>query len=410
MDSVGRANIMEQCGSEELANLLSAARNLAKLMTSVRRSVDSTTSSMACERMNPIYKEGAYDTLCTEAASASAFGFIFFLLLTVALMIMLSLRASWLQNSEEEKVYHDESDVAENMIVDEHEEYLAYISRYKHEWQEYGRFEEPIVVRPQESEEGSYYSEEDFEGYDDGYGGSEEGSYEESSAGGELQVAIFATSQGGKGSSSSLQLKKQASDEISFPGLDTENDLKSPSTDSMSEADFFKVPPPAGNPSFEHRAKVHRAADRSVLEGEDIAMSYSKGSSSSRSAPQNEESENQQASQIKSFFERYGIIPGGSVRRNVNMAFSGTGASGRDPPGNQAQSFQTSRNQPQRPQHEPESWADSPIGDSHPATADQLNRDPSVLNVSEFEVEVQFEYEDAVEDPPSSPFFSDAET
>jgi hypothetical protein len=27
--------------------------------------------------------------------------------------------------------------VADNMIMDEHEEYLAYISKYKHEWQEY---------------------------------------------------------------------------------------------------------------------------------------------------------------------------------------------------------------------------------------------------------------------------------
>lgn len=55
-------------------------------------------------------------------------------------MVLISLRASWRHRIAEEKIYHDENEVAENMILDEHEEYLRYISRYKHEWQEYNGF------------------------------------------------------------------------------------------------------------------------------------------------------------------------------------------------------------------------------------------------------------------------------
>ena len=59
-----------------------------------------------------------------------------FFSLGVASLAIISMRASWMQRLPEEKIY-DEDDVAENMLVDEHEEYLAYISRYRHEWQEY---------------------------------------------------------------------------------------------------------------------------------------------------------------------------------------------------------------------------------------------------------------------------------
>jgi hypothetical protein len=38
--------------------------------------------------------------------------------------------------TDEDKVY-DENEAAENMVLDEHEEYLAYISKYKHEWEDY---------------------------------------------------------------------------------------------------------------------------------------------------------------------------------------------------------------------------------------------------------------------------------
>jgi len=70
-------------------------------------------------------------------------------------MVMISLRAAWLQVISKEKVYHDEMDIAENMILDEHEEYLAYISRYKHEWEEYRGFDgNELASELKENEEG----------------------------------------------------------------------------------------------------------------------------------------------------------------------------------------------------------------------------------------------------------------
>lgn len=71
------------------------------------------------------------------------------------------------------KNYHDETDVAENMVLDEHEEYLAYISRYKHEWQEYEGFEEEGAVksspRSDFRDEGSGYRDTSTHGEDSGY-------------------------------------------------------------------------------------------------------------------------------------------------------------------------------------------------------------------------------------------------
>jgi hypothetical protein len=141
VDSIGRSQIMETCGGTELEQLLFDARTLAKLLTSIRRSLDSTSLSVSCPRINPIYVSLVHDTICTEVASASARGFIFFLVLGIAMMTMVSLRAAWLRIVPEEKVYHDAIDIAENMVLDEHEEYLRYISKYKHEWEEYRGFD-----------------------------------------------------------------------------------------------------------------------------------------------------------------------------------------------------------------------------------------------------------------------------
>lgn len=140
IDSIGRANIIEKCGDDSLTELLDGARSLAKLMTAVRRSLRTAGESLDCGHIYPIYTQTVHDTLCTDTASAAGYGFIFFLVLAISTMIMISLRASWLQNSEDENVYQDEDDIAENMVVNEHEEYLAYISKYKHEWEEYKGF------------------------------------------------------------------------------------------------------------------------------------------------------------------------------------------------------------------------------------------------------------------------------
>lgn len=195
IDSMGREQIMETCGGYELEDLLLTARDLAKFLTTIRRSLDITSTSLSCPRINPLYSLAAHDTVCTNVATATASGFFLFLLLGLSLMTMMSLRASWLQNIKEEKVYHDESEVAENMILDEHEEYLAYISKYKHEWQEYRGFDEkPINPQMEVDDEGSYSDGSDESSYDNDVecynSGSMDGSVQSSI---EFQISVVHT-------------------------------------------------------------------------------------------------------------------------------------------------------------------------------------------------------------------------
>eukprot|EP00980_Cylindrotheca_fusiformis_P012169 scaffold2939_cov123-Cylindrotheca_fusiformis.AAC.13 len=144
IDSIGRAKILTDCGGDYLVDFVSGARNVAKLLTTMRRSLRDASGHLECDKLNPLYTQLVHDTLCTDAASASSYGFIFFLILSISTMVMVSLRAALLQNTgDDEKVYQDEDEIAENMVVDEHEDYLKYISKYKHEWQEYNGIETP---------------------------------------------------------------------------------------------------------------------------------------------------------------------------------------------------------------------------------------------------------------------------
>jgi len=138
IDSIGRAKLIRDCGGDGLVDFVTGTRNVAKLLTSMRRSLRSASGHLECDRLYPIYSQTVHEDLCTNTALASSYGFIFFLILAITTSVTITLRASWLKSiGEEEKVFEDEDDIAENMIVDEHEEYLSYISQYRHEWQEY---------------------------------------------------------------------------------------------------------------------------------------------------------------------------------------------------------------------------------------------------------------------------------
>lgn len=136
VDAAGRFNLVEMCGGEKIEQLLVDTRDTARLMTLIRTAFHSMSSSLGCSRVQPIYHEAIHDSMCTTGMAASSWAFVLFLSVGVVTMAMVSIRASWIQNIQEGKIYH-EDEVAENMMLDEHEEYLAYISRYKHEWQEY---------------------------------------------------------------------------------------------------------------------------------------------------------------------------------------------------------------------------------------------------------------------------------
>ena len=303
IDSIGRAKVVEQCGGEGLDDLFGGARNLAKVLKAITNSLDSVTGSLACSRINPIYVEAAHNTVCNDAASAVAFGFVFFLLLGISTMTMISLRASWLRNIEEEKVYHDESEIAENMILDEHEEYLNYISRYKHEWQEYRGFEETSVIQSHEDS----FEDEDSLYFDDGRGyyGSEEFSDEENSDVSNptgFDVDIFPPSL--HTPSIDDGARACAIDEISFQSL---SGHKSEESASIGENEFFGMPkpllPPPENPNY--RAD---APDEILIPSQEVVLKDSKSRTKRRHSSKKATSKTNDEGLTK-FFDKYGIDP-----------------------------------------------------------------------------------------------------
>jgi len=159
VDSIGRSKLESACGNS-LEGQLQVARNLAKGLTAIRKALDSTVGSLQCDAVNPLYVRAIHDEMCTEAANGAAWGFFVFFTISIMTMMMISFRSTWYHELEEEKVY-DESDVAENMIVNEHEEYLDYIAKYMHEWQEYRGFNNGSLrdmVHEDHNDEGSEYS------------------------------------------------------------------------------------------------------------------------------------------------------------------------------------------------------------------------------------------------------------
>ena len=137
VDSIGRDKLSAMCGGDnDIDVFLQRFQELAQQLEAVSRSLESVSLSLSCPRINKLYDEAVNQSLCTQSADSLAYGFILFLTMGVTTMILITLRASWGQVIAEDKIY-EEHEVAENMIVDEHEEYLLYISRYKHEWEDH---------------------------------------------------------------------------------------------------------------------------------------------------------------------------------------------------------------------------------------------------------------------------------
>jgi hypothetical protein len=134
-DSVGREELSSKCGND-VEPLLDAARNLARSLTWTRKALISAIGSLKCGPIHEIYVEAIHQSFCQEGGEGVAWAFILFSVVGIGAMVMVSLRSSLYNHVGEEEVY-DENDEVDNMILNEHEEYLAYISKYKHEWEEY---------------------------------------------------------------------------------------------------------------------------------------------------------------------------------------------------------------------------------------------------------------------------------
>jgi hypothetical protein len=150
VQSVGELNLASACGSDNVLNVLDDGQNIARLLTSIRRALTAISASVKCHEIYPLYVEAVEDTTCTNLATAFSWSMFLFLLLGISTMCMITLRASWRHKVGEDQIYN-EDEVDENMFLDEHEEYLHYISKFKHEWEEYGGISNPAqMVPPQE--------------------------------------------------------------------------------------------------------------------------------------------------------------------------------------------------------------------------------------------------------------------
>lgn len=239
VDSFGRSALSEECGGSGLDELLSASRNIAKLLTKVRRALDSASDSLLCERIDPLYTATVHSTICTDFAEASAWGAVTFCLLGISMMVLITLRASWRLRIDEDKIYHDESEIAENMVVDEHEEYLRYISKYRHEWQEYNGFGSTSMKKST-----SFSASEDEDDID----------FESRSGSVSLRTASVDADERGR------HIRHRDEDEtsidsgeISFPSLDV------PPTDDSSADNSHMVPMPPRILSESRRQRAYEA-------------------------------------------------------------------------------------------------------------------------------------------------------
>ena len=143
IDAVEQSLLASVCETETstIEKFISDSRKMAMFLTNIRRALESLSGSLTCDRVYPLYVESIEDTMCTDVAQALAWALIFFLLLGLSTMCLVTLRASWQFEQAEDEIYSEDEEI-ENMFVDEHEEYLAYISRFKHEWEEYEGTEE----------------------------------------------------------------------------------------------------------------------------------------------------------------------------------------------------------------------------------------------------------------------------
>ncbi|GKY93328.1 hypothetical protein MPSEU_000300400 [Mayamaea pseudoterrestris] len=143
IDTNARDDLISMCGGDGVSEFLKGSNDLGKLLSIISTALSSSIQSLSCSKVRPIYTHVVEESICSDATEAAAAAFLLFLILGASLLVMISLRAAWTQPIQEQKILK-EDEVAENMIVDEHEEYLAYISKYQHEWQEYRGFDSAL--------------------------------------------------------------------------------------------------------------------------------------------------------------------------------------------------------------------------------------------------------------------------
>jgi hypothetical protein len=211
VDSIGRDHLVEMCGSSAMDVFLTSAVDVADLLTSLQYTVQNTQTTLSCPIIRSYYVSVIHKSLCTDAANATAAGFLLFLVISICSLCMIALRSAWRHEVQEASVLKD-SEIAMNMIVDEHEEYLAYISKYKHEWEDYNGIDNEALVLSRLGSGGKERIIEEKDSYSINDCMSQETPYSQ----GKLASVMFDTYQGSDGDGRSLT---SSLGEVAFPSF-----------------------------------------------------------------------------------------------------------------------------------------------------------------------------------------------
>jgi hypothetical protein len=114
-DAVGYDTMRDRCGTgNNVDRFFAGVRILEEQLYSVQVSLATAGDTLQCPKLHKLYSSVIQESVCTDMASANANGFILVLLVAISNMILVSLRASWRRqiNENENAVVYPKSTVS----------------------------------------------------------------------------------------------------------------------------------------------------------------------------------------------------------------------------------------------------------------------------------------------------------
>jgi hypothetical protein len=100
VEVIGISNMETVCGEgNEVQVFFENVEVVQDELVRVEGSLTAIQTTLACPRLNELYIRAMHNGLCTEFATANAFGFLLFLVVSFSGMILISLRAAWRTSS-----------------------------------------------------------------------------------------------------------------------------------------------------------------------------------------------------------------------------------------------------------------------------------------------------------------------
>lgn len=100
--AVGYDIMRDRCGpGNNVDRFFVGVRILEGQLYSVQVSLANAGDTIQCPNIHKLYSSVIQDSVCTDMASANANGFVLVLLVAISNMIIISLRASWRRQSNE---------------------------------------------------------------------------------------------------------------------------------------------------------------------------------------------------------------------------------------------------------------------------------------------------------------------